>query len=236
MAKDNHRARPVALLPLCALAGLAPAGALAQGAPTTVFAGATFGEDELAYAGVTVPLPGDGGGGPAIRAIVSRTEYDYRSSVLGNVEGREVRGDVSALYQVFGPMGYFDIGLGARYVDTKLSPRDPGNDREGGQWEAVASLSGQAAAGPWRMAGFGSYGFDIHDYYARGEITHAIAPRVRLGAEASADGDRTYDRRRLGALLGFSPDPAWEIQLSAGGTDSDDHEGAYGAVAFRRTF
>lgn len=219
-----------------ALAAVAPISAAADPQPS-VFAGATFGSDQMAYLGVTWPFPSSRPDQDfAVRAIASGSKYTYTSEPLGKIEGKEARLDVSALYQATAPDGYFDAGLGARLVHTDLSPSDPFNSREGDIVELSASLSGQQGFGPWRVAGYGSYGFHIRDYYVRGELTREISPRWRLGAEALAEGDRTYDRQHYGALVSYRAGSDWEIQLSGGAREQRSHSGAYAAIGFRRSF
>lgn len=218
-----------------AAALVCPAAPSAE-ASGTVFGGVSAGNDRIAYLGVSTPLPGSSvGRGWAVRGIVGAGEYKYVAAV-GRVSGKETRGDLSLLYQVSDANNYFDVGVGGRYVHTHLSPRDPGNRRQGGRWEAVASASGQQSAGPWQASEFASYGFRDHDYFVRGDVTHAIAPALRLGVEAQADGARDYSRRAAGAVLAVSPTPRWEVKLSGGVTDQAHRSGGYGAISFRTSF
>jgi hypothetical protein len=231
MARRRILPRVASVFLATAVLGTPGAGALAQ---PTVFGGGTFGSDELAYLGVTVPL-NTTGTGLALRGIASGSRYDYRSEGL-KIEGRQARGDVSLLAQTSSANLYADAGVGARYVDTHLSPRDPANPRHGGRWEAAVSGSVQARTDPWRVTGFASYGFDQRDYFVRADLSRAVTRTVRLGVETLLDGDRTYDRRRLGVLAAFSTAPNWEVQVSVGGADSNARSGAYGGLSFRRTF
>lgn len=219
---------------------VAPCLALACGssaaAEGTAFGGAILGHDRLIYAGVTVPLHAvQNDQAWAVRGMVSAGDNSYVAGI-GKIKEKQVRADLSALYQVFGAWGYVDAGLGVRYVDTRLSPRDPGNRENGAQWEPVASASGQRIEGPWRVSGFGSYGFRVRDYYVRGDVSRAVTPMLRLGAEAIFDGDRNDDRQRFGPLLIVAPSRGFEVQLSAGASHSKDRDGAYAAIGFRRSF
>lgn len=234
-------ARPLRLacaacLPVAGLAAALTATGAAAQAQGTVFAGGAFGADRTAYAGVAAPVPGSRiGHGWAVRAIVSATEYDYRSGGT-KISGEEVRAELSALLQRSGSWGYIDAGLGARYVDIRLSPADPGNPRRGDHWDAAVSVSGEGIADPWRVTGFAAYGLDFEDYYVRADVTRAVTPSVRLGVEAVANGDPAYDQQRLGAVVAYAPGSDWEIQFAVGASESNARDGAYGAVGFRRTF
>jgi hypothetical protein len=219
---------------------VAPCLALACGssaaAESTVFGGAILGHDRLVYAGVTVPLHAVQNDQTwAVRGTLSAGDNNYIAAI-GKITEKQVRADLSALYQVFGSWGYVDAGLGARYVNTRLSPRDPGNRERGAQWEPVASASGQRSEGPWRVSGFGSYGFRVRDYYVRGDVSRTVTPMLRLGAEAIFDGDRNDDRQRFGPLLIVTPSRDFELQLSAGASHSNVRDGAYAAIGFRHSF
>lgn len=232
MMGKNGVKRGLAFMAAASLAGAAGA-ARAEG---TVFGGVIAGGDNTAYLGVSVPLPGARvGQGPAVRAIVGGVQYKYDAAV-GRVRGEQVRADVSLLYQVSSARAYFDAGLGVRYVDTRLSPRDPGNTRRGGQWEAVVSASGEQNLGPWQLSQFGSYGFSDRDYFVRGDVTRAVAGPLRLGLEAQADGARDYSRQRYGVVVGFAPSPRWVVKVSGGASEQSSRSGGYGGVSFRAGF
>lgn len=219
-----------------ALALSLTAGAAVADPQGAVFAGGAVGIDQSAYAGVVLALPGSRlGQGWAVRAGVSGSEYDYDSSGV-RIDGSQRRGELMAVRQWSGAQGYFNLAAGGRYTDTDLSPRDPGNSRQGGGWDVAVSADGARTMGPWRAGFFGSYGFDVEDYYLRGDLTHAIGPRMRLGAEIGVDGDPAYERRRIGAVVAFAPRPEWEVRLSAGGMESDTRNGAYGGIELTRTF
>lgn len=214
---------------------LASAPAAAQ-ERTTIFGGVNFGEDEGAYAGLTIAPPGSRiGEGWAVRTSVSGSKYEYQSNGIG-IEGKEVRGEVAVLHQWSGAWGYADVGLGARYVNTDLSPQDPGNERRGVRWAPTLSVTGQRVMGPWRVAGFASTGIGDDDYFVRGELTRAVSSQVRFGVEAAADGDPSYERQKVGAVLSFAPADTWEVTFAAGALYADKDDGAYGGISFSRRF
>lgn len=232
MPRGTRIAASVALGLGLAATAVGPAGA--QSGPT-VFGGAGIGADRLTYAGVTVPLTGGGPRGFALRGIVSASENKYRSGDI-RIKSEQVRGEAAVLYQASGAWGYFDAGVGARYVDTDLSPDDPGNPNRGGQWDPVVSVSGESSsANPWQVAGFASYGFESEEYYARAELTRAVTPYVRLGAEAAFDGDPQYDRQRAGVVVAFGK-ADMQLRFSVGAADSKARDGAYATIGFRRSF
>lgn len=231
-----RRCRTARMLLLGVASAALPLGSsVAQPGPT-VFGGVGVGADRLAYAGVTVPFSTANAGGLAVRAIISGSENKYRGAGV-TVESEEIRGEAALLYQRSGPWGYFDVGAGARYTDTDLSPDDPGNPNRGGQWDPIVSMSGESSGGdPWQVAGFASYGFESEEYFARAELTRAVTPFVRLGAEAVFDGDPNYDRRRAGAVLAFGRSD-WQVRVAVGGAESKGaKDGTYGSVGFRRSF
>jgi hypothetical protein len=232
---DVSRLRVLAVLP-CAVALLgalnAPACAQDKG---SIFAGGSVGEDRSAFLGGSIALPGATlGHGPAARAILSGGDYHYDSG------GQEIKGDYGAadlalLYQFSGAWGYANIGGGAHYADTDLSPNDPGNQRQGSHWDAMVTADGARNMGDFRATAFGSYVFDVEDYYVRADLTRALGA-TRLGVEGVVLGDPSYQRRMVGLVVGYAPVSSWEIRLSAGYSDSDTHNGGYAALLFSRAF
>lgn len=226
-----------AAAPLAVIAAGALIPAQSADAEGTVFGGVFGGDVQNAYLGVSTPVAGGRiGQGLAVRAIVGGSQYKYDSGTVGRVRGKDISADVSLLYQVSNAHNYFDFGLGARYVDTRLSPKDPTNSRAGGHWEAVVSASGQQTYDPWYASEFVSYGTNGRDYYAHGDITHKIAGPVRLGVEVQADGARDYSRRGVGGVLALAAGPGWEVKISGGATDQSHRSGGYGGITFRTSF
>lgn len=211
-----------------------PAEAQDRGA---VFAGVSGGEDQSVYAGALMALPGASlGKGLAVRVSASAGTYEYAGGP-GIVEADFSGVDAAVVYQASSPSGYANFGLGARYIDTSLSPSDPANEREGGHWDATVSVDGAKDMGLWRAGLYSSYGVSMRDYYVRADLTRAVNDQVRLGAEVVAQGDRMYDRQKYGAVVAFSPMTAWEIRLSGGASrEAEGDYGGYGAVSFVRTF
>lgn len=217
---------------------LVASGAAAQDR-TSAFAGGFVSSDYFAYAGATVPLPGaQSDRGWAIRAVVSAGAYEYERSG-SQIDADYVNVEAAFVYQRSGAWGYLNLGAGPRYSTTDLSQPDPINAREGDQLDVVIAADGARNIALWRVAGFTSYGFNIEDYYARGEVTRALRPGgVRLGIEGVLEGDPSYDRQSIGAVLAFQPVSGSEVRFSLGSrSGSGDRSGeAYFAIGASRSF
>ncbi|MGZ9114966.1 MAG: cellulose biosynthesis protein BcsS [Brevundimonas sp.] len=188
-----------------------------------VFAGGEVSEDSSGYFGVTWAMPGSAlGRGWAIRGTASLGGYDY-DRAPGTVDAEFVQGDVVLLHQTSGAWGYFNVGGGARITDTDLEPADPGNQREGSNWDIVLTADGMRNAGDWRFGGYGSYGVDMREYYLRGEVTRRLGSgSFRAGLEVVSDGDENYDRAGAGALLVYEPSRAVGWRAAIGSRDDGD--------------
>ncbi len=204
----------------------------------TAFAGGFIADDYFGYVGATLPLPGARPeGGWAVRGTVSAGAYDY---MQGNsqIDADYVNAELQLVYQRSGSWGYWNVGAGPRYSSTDLSQPDPMNQREGDEVDAVVSAGGARYSGPWRVAGYSSYGFNIEDYYVRAEVTRALRPGgVRLGVEGMLEGDRTYDRQSVGAVVVFQAMESTEVRLSVGGRMAEGRgDQAYFAIGVSRNF
>jgi hypothetical protein len=222
-------------------AGLLGGAALLVTAPaqsqerTSVFGDVTLGRDRGVSAGVTLTPAGSRiGAGWGLRTTVSTSRYRYESNGVP-VRSEDSRVEAAVIRQWSGPWGYVDVGVGARYVNTDLSPDDPSNDRRGVRWRPALSATGIRHLGPWRAQGFASTGLGDDDYYVRGELTRALGAGVRAGAEIVVDGDPNYDRQRYGAVLGYGAE-TWEVRLTAGASDAPGRTEGYGTIGFSRRF
>lgn len=223
---------PPAAFILCA----GPAAAQQSG---VVFGGGYVGNhDRSVYAGGTLPLPGSSfGHGWSVRGIAGVGRYSYDGGPAAVIDAKYRSGEIDAIYQASGAWGYGNVGVGARYTDTKLSPADPTNRRDGGKLGAVLTADGARNAGPWRVVGFASYGTGLRDYYTRADITRRIGTsKVRLGVEGGLQGDTDYRRRMLGVVAYVAATDRWEIRLSGGRNAGDGRTGAYGALGVARVF
>lgn len=210
--------------------------ALAQDDPV-VFAGGFIADDHFVYAGALIPLPGaQPHQGWAVRPVASAGAYDYRRNAT-DIEADYVNLELSLVNRRSGDWGYLNLAAGARYSNTNLSQPDPQNRRDGNQWDGMVSIDGARYAGAWRVSGYASYAFNIEDYYIRGEVTRAIRPNgLRLGMETIIEGDPSYDRQSLGALVAFQPMTGTEVRASVGGRVGDRDTEPYLAIGLSRSF
>lgn len=236
MSVALRHSRPKLMLAMtlisCCLAG----PALAQDEPV-VFGGGFIADDHFAYAGALIPLPGaQPDQGWAVRPVASAGAYDYRRNSV-DIEADFINLELSLVNRRSGDWGYLNLAAGARYSNTDLSRPDPQNRREGGQWDGMVSIDGARYAGAWRVGGYASYAFSIEDYYIRGEVSRAVRPNgLRLGLETIIEGDPSYDRQSLGALVAFQPMTGTEVRVSVGGRKADDDTEPYLAIGLSRSF
>ena len=224
---------------LVALGAAGWSGSAAAQSDVTIFAGGKLDVADSAYAGATVGLPGSvDRKGLALRGAVYTGSYDYLNGST-TIDADFTGGQAELIYRFGTGPTWGSVGLGYRYVDTDLSPGDPGNRRSGGQGEMMVSLDGGHVAGPWRVDWNGSYGFRLDDYDALASLTHTIGSsgRLRAGMEIAADGDSNYSAYHVGPMLGVKVGEDAEFQLSAGFSDGDNRGSqAYGRIGFYRSF
>ncbi len=215
------------------------AGGAAAQSDMTVFAGGKLDVADSAYAGATVGLPGSvDGKGWAVRGAVYTGGYDYQSGPT-TIDADFTGGQAELIYRYGSGPTWGSVGVGYRYVDTDLSPADPGNRRDGGEGEVMVSLDGGHVAGPWRVDWYGSYGFQLDDYDALVSLTHTVGAsgRLRAGLEVATDGDSNYSAYHVGPVLGVKISEEAEFQISAGLSDGDDRDSdGYVRVGFYRSF
>lgn len=219
-----------------AMVAAAATGAQAQD-KGVVFAGGQVGEDApSAYVGAVTALPGASlGEGLAVRTVVARSEYNYKAG-SASIKGRATSITVAAVQQWSGEWGYANLGGGVAYRRTRLTPNDPGNRNRGRKWNAVVSADGAYQSGGLRIGGMASYGFDIKEYYLRGDVTGGASSVLRLGGEVIAQGDPSYERQLYGAVAIIAPAPKWELRLSGGGMFEEARKGPYAALSVSRVF
>jgi hypothetical protein len=182
-----------------------------------LFAGAQGDYSNYVYLGATFALPGASiGNGFALRAIVDTGGYNYINNPLGQVKANFTGANLDAVYQMSTKSFWTDLGAGANYTNTSLSPFDPTNRRAGHQTEFRVSLDGGAVGGPWRTDWAGYYGTRLYDYSGRVGLTHSISPKWRLGAEGYAEGDPTYHLNQVGPYAAVAFTDKSELQFSGG--------------------
>ncbi len=227
----------VALSAIALVACLVPVTAQAR-ERGVVYASGVVSDDHSASVGATIAAPGGRlGQGWAFRFGVYGGDYSYDSGPF-TVDADYLGAEAALVYQWSGDWGYGNVALGPRYANTDLSPSDPGNRREGSQWDVALTVDGSRKFGPWAVTGYASYGFDLEEYYARADLTYQLTPALALGVEIGAEGDNEdYSREVLGAVARIHEDgQPWAVKLSAGVRDGDDDSSAYGAVTLSRTF
>ncbi|MFK0300246.1 cellulose biosynthesis protein BcsS [Brevundimonas sp. NPDC090276] len=231
----RHR-QPKLMLAATMLGACLAEPALAQDEPV-IFGGGFIADDHFAYAGALIPLPGARPDqGWAVRPVASAGAYDYRRNAT-DIEADYVNLELSLVNRRSGDWGYLNLAAGARFSNTDLSQPDPQNRREGSQWDGMVSIDGARYSGAWRLSGYASYAFSIEDYYIRGEVTRATRPNgLRLGLETIIEGDPSYDRQSLGALVAFQPMAGTEARVSVGARMGDRDTEPYLAIGLSRSF
>lgn len=203
----------------------------------SVFTGGEFDQDDAGYLGVQVEATRLGGGPTLlVRGVATGGVYAYmRNDRL--IDGRFVGGQIGPQLQWADGSGYLDVGVAARFVDTRLQPRDPFNRRRGGVGDALFNVDGDRRFGRWEVTGYAEFGTGIEDYLTRASLTHDVSPRWRVGPEVILQGDPTYDRQRGGLLAAVRFSSSSELRLSVGGgRQSGRGADTYGTVAFTHNF
>lgn len=222
---------------LAAFAGMIGSMAPAQAEERGVaFAGGVASKSPSVYVGAVTALPGAAlGRGLAVRTVVSRSDYRY-DRAADTVKGKATSITVSAIHQWSGEWGYASAGVGVAHQKTRLSPDDANNRNRGSKWNAVVSADGVRNLGTWQLGASGSYRFGIKEYYVRGDVTRSVSSAVRIGAEATAQGDPSYERQLYGAVIAVRPSAKWEVRLSGGGIREDSRNVPYAALSISRVF
>jgi len=180
-------------------------------------AGGQIDTANAAYVGIQAALPGSViGRGFALAGSGFAGNYSYLSGGLGVVRGSFAGAELDALYELSSQRTWNTIGVGVRDVNTQLVPFDTTNRRGGDVVEFAATTYGGGIHGPYRGDYFASYGTRLEDYTARGDVTHALGPTLRLGLALSFEGDPTYSLHEIGPFVGIAMGRHSEIQLSAG--------------------
>jgi hypothetical protein len=210
-------------------------GAHAQS--VVVFAGGQYDTSGVGYAGATLALPGSQiSHGPAVRISGFGGGYQYQDNSQ-RIDATFAGAEVDGIYQFSLNDLWLNVGVGARFMNTRLSPASRSNRRRGDQVELVLGLDGGKAAGPWRADWYGAYGSRLDDYQARVSLTHALGAIVRAGAEFSAEGDPTYNTQLIGPYAAFTVGKTSEIQASVGYSQrSFRGSGVYARMGFNSTF
>ena len=215
------------------LAAAVPAQAQEHG---VVFVGGTASNAPSVYVGGVVALPGETlGRGLAARAVLGFNDFWYDGDP-GRVKARQKTATLTAVYQWSGDWGYANLAAGGVFRATLLRPDDPNNATRGSQWDGMVGADGARNLGLWRVVGLTSYQIDLREYYARIDATRRLSKSLRLGAEATAQGNPLYDRQLYGVVVAVSPSPRWELRLSGGALVQRRRNSPYSALALSRVF
>jgi hypothetical protein len=202
------------------------------------FAGGMLGGGGLGYGGITLALPGAAlGHGLAARLSGYYSDYRYFSGAT-RIDGKDTSGQVIALYQFSGDWGYSNLGAGGQFIDTRLTPVDPGNKRRGSRFDGTLDIDGALYADQWRADWYANYGINQRDYYAQTGVTRAVGlSGWRLGILGGVQGDVHYTRTQAGALIIRAFDTGLELRVSGGATfQSRRGTDGYISVGFSQPF
>jgi hypothetical protein len=206
--------------------------ALPSSADELVLAGASKGVNaNYSFAGAVLPVfQSRVGSGPAVRIWGDYLEYNYVGGV-GKVEATGWGGAIAGVYQFSGNWGWANLSAGINYRNTVLSVNDPGNTQRGAHDYFVAQTDGGFNLDDnWRVTGQGSYMPATHDYFAQAGLDRSVVPDVRLGLNATFQGDKNYHQDSIGILAHFQVVPQLELAPSAGFSKSGSASGAYGGI------
>ncbi|HEY6486340.1 MAG TPA: cellulose biosynthesis protein BcsS [Candidatus Cybelea sp.] len=214
-----------------------PATALAAD-NVEVFTGGQAAFSNYIFMGATVALPGSHiGDGVAVRVYLDNGGYNYNGGTLRTVRANFTGAELDGVYEFSRKNFWSNFALGVNDTYTGLDPYDPSNILRGQQAELRATLDGGIVGGPWRSDWLGYYGTRVQDYQWNVDVTHAVAPKWRLGAQGYEEGNPTYTLRQLGAFAGLQFNARSELQLSAGeGWESSFSPRAFLRASFYQRF
>jgi len=233
--KVVHRSRRLVSIAKTLVGGLIASLAIGGSAKAddhiVVFAGGTYDNASYGSLGAQVSLPGSSAGkGFAIRGSGFLGGYGYDDGEGQHIDAKFGGGELDGVYQMSGPWGFADVFAGARLVDTRLSPDDPTNRRNGDQAELALGSDGARRLGPWQVDWYGAYGTRLQDYQTRVGLTHTIGSAWRAGVEGAVEGDPTYTQTRIGPYAAVRLSAHSELQGSAGVS----HQSGLGEHAYAR--
>ncbi|MFN3354357.1 MAG: cellulose biosynthesis protein BcsS, partial [Brevundimonas sp.] len=198
------------------------------------FASAAMGEDQTFALGAQRRLAERPGGAWAVRLSAAAARYDYESSGQ-QIDGRFAPVQALAVREWYSGPRYAAVGLGPRYVRTRLTPDDPGNDRQGSQLDAVVTAETGWYGATWRAQVYGEYGVDQRAHYVRADARRRIRGPWRAGGEIFTHGDPAYDRAGAGVLVSRDLNDGAEARLSLGWEARDRGDGVYVGLGWTGT-
>lgn len=161
-------------------------------------------DNHYAYLGTVLPLSGQHLG----QGFVQRYWLDYVAYRYEKTPAEEIDATVSAVeaalgYQKSSARGWWGAYLGARYANTRLSPRDPDNNDRGGRLRAKLQVEGEKEVGAgWRVNGIASHLLGDANYWTRLRLQTTLRNQWHIGPEMIAQGDSNYSAYKVGAFLG----------------------------------
>src|SRR5258706_262146 len=186
-----------------------------------------------AFVGSIIPLPGDAlGSGFAMRLWGDYLSYDYKSGAT-KIEGSGWGGEAAGGYQFSGAWGWSNLSVGTRYRDTKFSPDDPSNRARGAHFYfTLQADGGYNIDASWRLRGIASYTSTVTGYFVQPAIDRAISNIVRVGLDATFQGDKSYKQVSAGVNVSIAIDDRRSLGLRAGATTSGAGSGLYAGLSF----
>jgi len=161
-------------------------------------------DSQYAYLGTVLPLSGQHlGQGFVQRYWLDYVTYRYEKTPQQDIDAKVVGGEAALGYQQSSAGSWWGAYLGARYADTRLSPRDPDNRNEGRQWHAKLQLEGETElGGGWRINGIASHLIGDSSYWARLRLQTVLSNHWHAGPEVIVQGDPYYSAYKVGAFVG----------------------------------
>jgi hypothetical protein len=186
-----------------------------------------------AFVGSIIPLPGNTlGSGFAVRLWGDYLAYDYKSGTT-TIEGSGWGGEVAGVYQFSGAWGWSNLSLGTRYRDTKYHPDDLSNRARGGHVNfTLQGDGGYNIDASWRLRGIASYTSTVTGYFVQPGVDRAVSNTVRIGLDATFQGDKSYKQVSGGANVSIAIDDRKSLGLRAGASTSAAGTGLYAGLSF----
>jgi Cellulose biosynthesis protein BcsS len=197
-------------------------------------AGGEYGpSSSYAFVGTVLPLPGNKiGSGYAVRLWGDYLTYNYLS-LAKTVKASGWGGEASGIYQFSGAWGWGNVSLGARYRDTMLSPDDFNNRARGVHIYGTAQVDGgYNLDASWRIRGVANLTSTVNGYYLQPAIDRAVDGSLRLGVDATLQGDESYHQKSVGANLTFGIGSRSDVGIRVGATISGAKTGPYAGLLF----
>jgi cellulose synthase/poly-beta-1,6-N-acetylglucosamine synthase-like glycosyltransferase len=225
------------IVALVALGALLVCRTSAQGDDTLVLAGTDQSTtSSYVYAGSIISLSGNlAQSGPLLRIWADRLNYDYTTNGQ-RINAASWGEDLAAGYQhVSGQnvlSGYVGIDDRTTALFPAVSSRIAGT-RTGARAEVDAD---QTIAGPLAINAVASYVTGSAEYWSRAQLLYRLGGTLRLGPEATWQGDPDYHGSRIGATLAGISLGKLSLGLNGGSQRINGAAGGYGSVSLSAAF